>query len=164
MEAALSPGRVAPADELVLTTAARQLRRALGPTAWVVLEELTAEGTLDGEAGPEGVVVVATNLRDVAEALGLGRDAVAGALQALALAGWVRSEAARGSGGRFGAGRYLLSTNPALRRASAAPRPRPHRAATSMPPPSQRPQQLSLLDLSSSADTVSSPPTATTTP
>ena len=152
----------APADELVLTAAARSLRRALGPTAWAVLEELTAEGSPDAD-GDAGVVVVATTLRDLAEALGMGRDAVARALQALALAGWVRSDAARGAGGRFGAGRYLVASNPALRRAPAAPTARRPRAALAVTPPSSRDQQLSLRDLSSPA-TVVPRPTATTTP
>jgi len=149
-----------PVDELVLSAAARSLRRALGPTAWAVLEELTTEGSPDAEAG---VVVVATTLRDLAEALGMGRDAVAGALQALALAGWVRSDTARGAGGRFGAGRYLVLTNPALRRLPAAATPRPPRARTATTSPSPRDQQLSLLDLSTPA-TVVPRPTATTTP
>lgn len=155
-------GSVEAADELVLTTAARSLRRALGPTAWAVLEELTSQGTLHAE----GVVVVATNLRGLAEALGLGRDAVAGALQALALAGWVRSEPARGTGGRFGAGRYLVSANDALRRAPAvvlAPSRRPTRSPKAS---SQRPEQLTLLDLAPSErlSHATSHATAATTP
>lgn len=124
-----------------------------------MLEELTTEGSPGDHAG---VVVVSTNLRDLADALGLGRDAVAGALQALALAGWVRSEAARGAGGRFGAGRYLVATNPALRRLPATPTARRPRVRA-VTPPSPRDEQLSLLDLSAPATFVPRP-TATTTP
>lgn len=141
-----APSSRAPSHELVLTTAARSLRRALGPTAWVVLEELTSRGSREAETD---VVVVATNVRDLADSLGLGRDAVASALQALALAGWVRCEAERGSGGRFGAGRYRVSTSSALRRAREATTPRPGDATVSVTTrPRQRDQQLSLLDLS----------------
>lgn len=159
-----SPAEGAPADELVLTVAARSLRRALGPTAWVVQEELMSLGAAEAEAG---VVVVAANLRDLADAVGLGRDAVAGALQALALAGWVRSEAARGPQGRFGAGRYLVSSNAALRRVPATPAarpPRPPRAARTNPTrPPRLPEQLSLLDLSSTPNVPTST-SATPTP
>ena len=159
--ASSAPSEVAASsDELVLTAAARSLRRALGPTAWVVLEELTSLASPDGEAG---VVVVATNLRDLADAVGLGRDAVAGALQALALAGWVRSETSRGSRGRFGAGRYLVSSSSALRRLPAGAPTRPPRAVSTPPPSPQLPQQLSLLDLSSTPN-VPSITSATTTP
>jgi DNA-binding transcriptional MocR family regulator len=129
----------------------------------VVLEELTSLASPDGEAG---VVVVATNLRDLADAVGLGRDAVAGALQALALAGWVRSETSRGSRGRFGAGRYLVSSSSAPRRLPAGVPTRPPRAVsttTTSPQLPQLPQQLSLLDLSSTPN-VPSITTATTTP
>lgn len=150
-------------DELVLTAESRSLRRALGPTAWVVLEELTTCGTLDPA---DGTVVAATTLRDLADALGLGRDAVASALKALALAGWVRSETARGAGGRFGAGRYLVSTSPALRRVAALATPRPARSGTTATTRQSRDLQLSLLDLSVPARVPRVRPTskATTTP
>lgn len=159
------------ADELVLTAAAGPLRRALGPTSWVVLEELTATGS----PGAAGTLVVVTSVRALAESLGLGRDAVAGALQALGLGGWVRWVPARDDGGRFGAGRYVVSGNPALRRAGAsaasrASRPKGSSATKSRPRPSSstpaKPEttttaseQLSLLDLSQATP----PPDATAT-
>jgi hypothetical protein len=127
-------------DELVLTTASRALRRSVGPTAWVVLEALTADAVRDGDA-----LIVMTSVRRLADALGLGRDAVAGAVQALAFAGRIRVESSRNRSGRFGASRYVVLPAGALRRAaddggaatSATPRQRSHAA---------RRQQLSLLD------------------
>lgn len=162
------------ADELVLTAAAGPLRRALGPTSWVVLEELTATGS----PGAGGGLVVATSVRALAESLGLGRDAVAGALQALGLGGWVRWVPARDDGGRFGAGRYVVSANPALRRGNASEASRAARrkappATTSRPRPSSstsakpttattQSEQLCLLDPSQAMPAPDA--TATTTP
>ena len=50
-----------------------QLRRVLGPTAWTVLEELTAEADHDGSR----LVVRSTNVRALAARLGLNKDTVA---------------------------------------------------------------------------------------
>lgn len=127
-------------DELVLTSASRALRRSVGPTAWVVLEALTADAVRDGDA-----LVVMTSVRRLADALGLGRDAAAGAVQALAFAGRIRVESTRNRSGRFTTSRYVVLPVGALRRAdddrapatSAAPRRREHASPR---------QQLSLLD------------------
>ena len=74
----------APTDSrpsLVIDGGARccALRRALGPTAWFVLEELAFRAT----ATSEGKLVVQVSTRELAEALGLNKDTVTRALAKL---------------------------------------------------------------------------------
>ena len=97
--------------EVVVTTAAGPLRRSLGPTAWALLEHLTAE-----TSDEVGTRVAHTNVRRLATELGLGRDAIASAVQALALGGYLRIEPTRSDVGRFTTCRYVVPMNPALRR------------------------------------------------
>jgi hypothetical protein len=125
--------------EVLVTVTGHRLRRMVGPTAWVVLECLVADACADDD----GEWVVATSVRGLAGKLGLGRDAVASAVQALAVAGLVRVESSRASSGRFGASRYVVTTD-ALRRVDAAPT----RSLTAAPPRprSHERQQLTLLD------------------
>lgn len=127
-------------DELVLTTASRALRRSVGPTAWVVLEALTADAVRDGDA-----LIVMTSVRRLADALGLGRDAVAGAVQALAFAGRIRIESSRNRSGRFTTSRYVVLPVGALRRADDDRAPATSTASRQRSHASRR-QQLSLLD------------------
>ena len=138
-------------DELILTSASRALRRSVGPTAWVVLEALTADAVGDGDD-----LVVITSLRRLADELGLGRDAVAGAVQALAFAGRLRVESTRDDGGRFGASRYVVLAGGALRRVSDDA-PGPSRAAARRPTRPPQRQQLTLLDALDPAPTSPSP-------
>ena len=79
------------------------LRRALGPTAWVVFEELLLASTVtpDGPRASESV-------RSLAGELGLAKDTVARALNRLRRAGLVRTIQTRTSAGAFAAGSYLL--------------------------------------------------------
>jgi hypothetical protein len=125
--------------EVLVTVTGHRLRRMVGPTAWVVLECLVADACADDD----GEWVVATSVRGLAGKLGLGRDAVASAVQALAVAGLVRVESSRASSGRFGASRYVVTTD-ALRRVDAAPT----RSLTATPPRprSHEREQLTLLD------------------
>jgi len=62
--------------ELRLTTSSRALRRSLGPTAWAILEEALLEGGDDG-----GAWVVRTNVRRLADALGVSKDTAARAVK-----------------------------------------------------------------------------------
>jgi hypothetical protein len=127
--------------EIVVTAAGRRVRRMVGPTAWVVLECLVADACTD----EGGVVALASSVRGLAVELGLGRDAVASAVEALAVAGLVRVETSRSSSGRFGASRYVVAATDALYRLDPA---RPPASTTSSPPASCRHEreQLTLLD------------------
>jgi hypothetical protein len=145
-------------DELVLTSASRGLRRSVGPTAWVVLEALTADAVPHGDE-----LVVTTSVRRLADGLGLGRDAVAGAVQALAFAGRLRVETSRDRTGRFGVSRYVVLPGKGLRRADASPTGTPKNPTNSRLP---RREQLSLLDItnhSAHATSPATPPTSTPT-
>lgn len=89
--------------QLVLTDAARGLRRDLGPTAWTVLEELLLDAT-DGEP-----VVVATHVRRIAEGVGISKDTAGRALRRLIARGVVtRSSGRDPESGCFGRSVYLL--------------------------------------------------------
>ena len=74
-----------PEPAVVLTRAACSAKAALGPTAWVVLEELA----LGAELGSDGRLVVITSVRRLGAALGLDKDTVARALARLSAAGFV---------------------------------------------------------------------------
>lgn len=62
---------------LVVTEAARTLRRQLGPTAWTVLEDLVLD------AAGRGAVAVETDVRRLAAAVGISKDSVARAVRRL---------------------------------------------------------------------------------
>ncbi len=100
----------APEPRVSLPDEARRLRRELGPTAWVALEELVVSArSADGGQ----LVSRITTVRLAAE-LGIGRDAAVAALCRLRRHGLVAFEAARQEGtGRFGAGRYVVGTGAA---------------------------------------------------
>lgn len=70
---------------VVLTHAARSAKAALGPTAWVVLEELA----LGAERHSDGRLFVSTSVRRLGAVLGLDKDTVARALARLRAAGFV---------------------------------------------------------------------------
>lgn len=90
---------------LAVTADSRALRRALGPTAWAVLEDLV----LDAEPDESGRLVAATNVRRLAANLGLSKDAAARALRRLLACGAVvRLPAPRHVGGTFGPIAYLV--------------------------------------------------------
>ena len=74
-----------PEPAVVLTRAACSAKAALGPTAWVVLEELA----LGAERGSDGRLVVTTSVRRLGAALGLDKDTVARALARLSAGGFV---------------------------------------------------------------------------
>ncbi|MGH9030525.1 MAG: hypothetical protein ACRDZV_00215 [Acidimicrobiia bacterium] len=122
----------------------QQLRRDVGPVAWLVLEELALDARSDGDA-----LFVPTSVRELAAAVSLNKDTVARAVAVLVRLGVVEHHQPA-SGGRFGAGCYRL-TLPAgldvIRDDTTVPPP-PHtraHAATHARP--QQPIQLTLLDL-----------------
>ena len=94
-------GDAQPVPAVVLGESSRRLRRALGPTAWAVLEELISRADQAGMA--------AMNVSQLADAVGLSVDAVGAAVRRLQQAGVVERVAQRhGSHGRFGPGGYRL--------------------------------------------------------
>jgi DNA-binding transcriptional ArsR family regulator len=94
-----SPGR-----RVVLDADSGHLRRVLGPTAWVVLEELILRSSGTDERSEAQVSV-----RALAASLGLAKDTVGRALQRLRAAGLVAScEQRRERAGTFDAGTYVI--------------------------------------------------------
>jgi hypothetical protein len=80
------------------------LRRRLGPTAWVVLEQLLASST-----GPTGGCRACVSVRSLAVELGMSKDTVARALARLRLMGTVALEQPRSATGTFAAGSYVIT-------------------------------------------------------
>ena len=80
-------------------------RRALGPLAWAVLEELA----LSADAG-HGASTARLGVRDLAARLGLSKDTAARGLGRLLAAGIVVRVVERdGASGRFGTARYDIT-------------------------------------------------------
>lgn len=114
---------------------ARKLRRLVGPTAWAVLEDLAAD------AHPEGSRLVAhTNVRRLADNLGLSKDTTARSLRRLVGAALVtRVEEPRAADGTFARAAYVLDGR--VLQVFGPPEredPPPASPARKMPPPGQR--------------------------
>jgi hypothetical protein len=91
-------------------TEPRRVRRELGPTAWVVLEELVAAA----RPGDGGQLVATVTARGLAAELGIGRDAAVAVLSRLRRHGLISFTADRQAGtGRFGTGGYVVSATAA---------------------------------------------------
>jgi DNA-binding transcriptional ArsR family regulator len=88
---------------ITLTADSAELRRRLGPTAWVVFEELifASTRTRDGR-------VASVSIRTLAARLGLAKDTVARALNRLRRAGLVTASQSRTDSGVFASGSYTL--------------------------------------------------------
>ncbi len=96
--------RPGPQTSISDITGRRELRRLLGPTAWAALEDLAADARLEGDR-----VVARTNVRRLADNLGLSKDTTARSLRRLMSAGLVtRLEEPRGADGTFARASYLL--------------------------------------------------------
>ena len=81
---------------ITLGSSAPELRRELGPNAWVVLEDLVTR------AQPtKGHVTVDASTASIVKSVGLGRDGVRAALRRLAKAGVIVTSSARDGHGRF---------------------------------------------------------------
>ncbi len=123
--------------------------RSLGATAWVVLEALALDAIVD-----DGALVTRTSARAIAGAVSVSKDTAAGALRRLADAGLIERRPQGRTGGRFGAGGYVLHLPAGLATASQpttpapAPTPSPSRPRPRRRPPSspERHDQLTLLD------------------
>jgi len=109
--------------ELTIDPASVAARRELGVVAWSVLEVVALAGSGEG-----GAWVTTTNVRDLAERLGIGKDRVAAALGVLCAAGLVVAHTNRDpSRSRFTASRYevRLPVSRTSEHVASAPRPQP---------------------------------------
>jgi DNA-binding transcriptional ArsR family regulator len=89
---------------VVVGGAASELRRALGPTSWMVLEELLLQST-----GPADACVASVSVRALASSLGLAKDTVGRAIRRLRDAGLVTVAQQRTDAGIFDTGTYLIA-------------------------------------------------------
>ncbi|HEY3486305.1 MAG TPA: helix-turn-helix domain-containing protein [Ilumatobacteraceae bacterium] len=89
---------------VVIGPRAARLRRELGPSGWVVLEELLA-----CSAGPVGDCRADVSVRSLAAGLGLSKDTVARALSRLRRAGLVSPSQSRSASGGFACGSYTIA-------------------------------------------------------
>jgi hypothetical protein len=81
---------------MTLGSHAPALRRELGPTAWVVLEDLVTRSQ-----STNGHIAVDASTASIVESVGLGRDCVRAALRRLAKASVIVPSSARDGHGRF---------------------------------------------------------------
>lgn len=119
-----------------LGPAAHELRRRVGPTTWVALEEMLQRST-----GDDDHVVAQVSIRSLASSLGLAKDTVTRAVGRLRDLGVIDASQGRSRSGVFEAGSYRLAV-PAVclslacpqpagpsQRSALSPAPRPSRAA-----------------------------------
>ncbi len=93
--------------DLVIGAGAAGVRRALGPTSWVVLEELLLASE-PADDGPASTRSCALSVRDLARRLGLDKDTVARAVQRLIDAGHVARSQTRTTAGTFARTTYRI--------------------------------------------------------
>ncbi len=88
---------------LVVGDGAATIRREVGATSWAALEELAAR---DSDSSLDGLV--SASVRDIADALGVSKNAAHRAIRRLVDAGLVAPIQQRSTDGRFLAGTYRL--------------------------------------------------------
>jgi DNA-binding IclR family transcriptional regulator len=121
---------------IVLTAGSVELRRRLGPTAWVVFEQLLLESTRSGD-----VCEATVSVRSLATQLGLAKDTVARALNRLRQAGLVDGSQSRTSTGVYATGCYTLTTPASITLDDHTPPP--SNTSTSVAPVTARPSHRS---------------------
>jgi hypothetical protein len=126
---------------LTLDARAAAVRRSVGPTAWVVLEELLACST-DVDADVDGMRRAVVSVRALAASIGLAKDTVARALRRLCLEGLLVGEQRRTERGVFDAGSYRVTVPAGVTVASRDEVARPTRRAGRVAPPAS--EQLAL--------------------
>ena len=108
---------------VVVGAAACELRRALGPTSWMVLEELLLHST-----GPADACVARVSVRALAASLGLAKDTAGRAIRRLRDVGLVTVAQQRTDGGVFDTGTYLIAVPDCITLTAPARSCRPPRA------------------------------------
>ncbi len=106
----------------VVGAAASESRRALGPTSWMVMEELLMRST-----GPADACIASVSVRTLAASLGLAKDTVCRAIRRLRDAGLVTVAQLRTVAGIFDTGTYLIAVPDCIALNAptpAAPQPR----------------------------------------
>ena len=94
--------------DLVISAQAARLRRALGPTSWVVLEELLQASEPAADDVSSATRSSAVSVRDLARRLGLDKDTVARAVHRLIDAELVSRCQIRTGAGTFARTTYLI--------------------------------------------------------
>jgi DNA-binding transcriptional MocR family regulator len=140
--------RPAGSASLAIDARARDLRRGVGLTAWIALEELL----LDAAPQPFGSLSVQVSGRVLAARLGVSKDTAAAALRRLASAGLVRREDHRDAArGVFAHSVYVIDAarldEHGVRRHTAPPSRPTRRGAASVAARAGRAGQASLFDL-----------------
>ena len=145
---------------LVIGAGATGVRRALGPTSWVVLEELL----LASEPAGDGLTLTrscALSVRELARRLGLDKDTVARAVQRLVDAGHVARAQTQTAAGAFARTTYRIDLpvglhildgclTPDLPAATAPPAPLTSPTDTTTSPTATRPDRSTSPTTSSS--------------
>ena len=117
----------APGRRVVLDAESGHLRRALGPTAWVVLEELILRSS-----GTDDRCEAQISVRALATSLGLAKDTVGRALRRLRSVGLVTPcDQRRERTGTFDAGTYLIDLPLGIALVNVAPVQTPPHVRTS---------------------------------
>jgi hypothetical protein len=94
---------------VVVWSSARDVRRSLRPTTWVVLEDIVLDAVRR-----DGQLVACTSARLVAEHLHLDPGTAASALRALRERGFAQLTQGAGPDGRFGLAVYALHLPPGI--------------------------------------------------
>ena len=94
---------------LLLGSSSIALRRMLGPTAWIVLEEIALRSTVVGERR-----VARVSIRTIAGSLGIAKDTAARAVRRLRAAGVVTGVQQRTAAGVFDTGVYVICVAPEI--------------------------------------------------
>jgi DNA-binding transcriptional ArsR family regulator len=125
----LSDGRIVGRAEpfAKVFASSRHVKRAVGATAWVILEDIALDATIDDH----GRLVADTNVRHIAANLGLNKTTVTRHVARLRDHGFVLHEEARDdASGRWHSARYVLDPSACVERFTHTP------AAESPPAPS----------------------------
>ena len=136
-----APGR----RRVVLGPAAHVLRRRVGATAWMVLEEMLEQSDVDDDS-----LVAAVSVRSLSASIGIAKDTVHRALTRLRDLGVIEAHQARTAAGGFAAGGYRLCVPAAclsiVRAASpSAPASAPEASCRRAPSGSRASDQLELV-------------------
>jgi DNA-binding transcriptional ArsR family regulator len=117
----LSDGRIVGRAEpfAKVFPSSRAVKRAVGVTAWAILEDIALDATLD----VEGRLVAETNVRRIADNLGVSKNTVTKHLGRLREHGFVLHEEQRDDGtGRYETSRYVLDPSACLERFTHTPK------------------------------------------